>query len=552
MIDLKEIGIDNLIEIAEGSEFGNSNSALSYLSLPDLLDKIYDGFRVTLESYGICGTYCNSGPTSLYSATDEFTEWTSDRPLCKEHMCRAVYNGMEQRVRRTYDSSDGWNAVMIETMLLHESSQRKLLVPTDNWPELEPESRCTVCNDGIINTDIGYKSETAYDYEGNEIIVHNNCMWHCQNCNKPYAVQRYRYRNGVARLFVTIVSDGRRNSQAWCQSCWDASADNEDTTNDICNRCGTLLLSRTGDDLTTYSELTDEEVCYSCYENGIDCDDCGYTMYEGEYHECRWDDDSDDDEGIHNYSYKPRPLFHGTAGPYMGFELEVEAKSGDRDSGVRIFDRIDCSEQHYYLKTDGSLSYGFEIVTHPHNLSEYHKLDWSWLDELTNLGFRSWNTSSCGLHVHIGLDAFDNEAHEIRFTKFIYDNERQAKRIAGRSSNYAAFDSKGKVIPKIKYKYRDGNRYTAVNVQNEKTLEVRIFRGSLRKERVLSAIEFTHAVCEYTRNMKIVPKAKPFSWLRFSAFVAANDEQYPNLFTIINETFERAREIDNQEDGDDD
>lgn len=230
----------------------------------------------------------------------------------------------------------------------------------------------------------------------------------------------------------------------------------------------------------------------------------------------------------------------------------MEQSSGSRSDGVDIMHSLDPNETRWYLKHDGSLNYGFEVVTHPHTLQEYHKLDWSWLDKLNNEGFRSWNTSSCGLHVHIGLDGFNDDNHQIRFTKFIYDNERQVKRISGRSSNYAAFDDKGKVIPKIKRKQYDTNRYSAVNVQNENTLEVRVFRGSLRKERVLSAIEFTHAACEYTRNMKVVPKQKPFSWLRFSAFVAANDDRYPNLFTIMNETFERAREIDQQQDGDDD
>lgn len=558
MIDLLEIGINNLIESADGGEY---EEALQYLSMPDFLEDLYQGLSLEPASYGICnsGYGCHNGPTTLYRGSDTRTSWTSDT-MCQAHARHAMFNGIEARARRLHnagadDDYEHTRNELIESIIINSNMHRNMLLPTDFWPELEPETTCNICNVGIIITEQGargnaYTAVTATNSDGTDIVVHQACSWKCDHCNKRYATSRAGYRN---RNHVQ-VTDGENYTQGmWCTTCWEDQTNLEGTHYTSCDRCGVYITGDEDTQLTVYSELTSEDVCLSCYEDGVDCDDCGYRMYEGRDHECEYDDyNSDDDDDIHNYSYRPRTIFHGETGPYMGFELEVECKNSNRSDGVELFSNLDPHEQRYYLKHDGSLNYGFEIVTHPHNLAEYQKLDWSWLDRLTKLGFRSWNTSSCGLHVHIGVDAFKDEAHQIRFTKFIYDNERQAKRIAGRSSGYAAFDSKGQIIPKIKYKHRDTNRYTAVNVQNEKTLEVRIFRGSLRKERVLSAIEFTHAVCEYTRDLKIMPKSKPFSWLRFSAYIAANDELYPNLFTIINETFELAREIDNQQDGDDD
>jgi hypothetical protein len=64
-----------------------------------------------------------------------------------------------------------------------------------------------------------------------------------------------------------------------------------------------------------------------------------------------------------------------------------------------------------------------------------------------------------------------------------------------------------------------------------------VFKGSLRKERVLSAIEFVTASVEYTRDLKVTSKNQALSWLRFTAYVSQNLETYPNLALIMSESF---------------
>jgi hypothetical protein len=81
-------------------------------------------------------------------------------------------------------------------------------------------------------------------------------------------------------------------------------------------------------------------------------------------------------------------------------------------------------------------------------------------------------------------------------------------------------------------------RYSAINTENDDTIEVRVFKGSLRKERVLSAIEFVHASVEYTRDIKVTSKNHALSWLKFTGYVASQRwKQYPNLVTIMSESF---------------
>jgi hypothetical protein len=208
------------------------------------------------------------------------------------------------------------------------------------------------------------------------------------------------------------------------------------------------------------------------------------------------------------------------------------------------------------MKDDGSLNDGFEVVTHPHTLEAYQRdFNWEFIPKLKREGYRSWNTETCGLHVHVSRTAFGTgetpwgrsdrealilkrQAHELRFMKLIYDNQRQVERIAGRSSShYATFGDKGKLVEKVKYGNQSNGRYSAINTENDMTLEVRVFKGSLRKERVLSALEFVSASVEYTRDLKVTAKNQALSWLRFTAYVSENMETYPNLALIMSESF---------------
>jgi hypothetical protein len=230
------------------------------------------------------------------------------------------------------------------------------------------------------------------------------------------------------------------------------------------------------------------------------------TYWHDDDHDC-----NDVSNLIHEYDYRPRPHFFGEGTYHFGFELEVESRSDSRREGAEyVIDRLGT---HAYLKRDGSLNNGFEIVTHPHTLEEYQKeFNWGCMTGLGERGYRSWNTRTCGLHVHVSRTAFGvvekqadllkAQGHELRFIKLIYDNQRQIERLAGRSSSYARFNDKGKLANRVKYGHQD-DRYEAVNSQNSETLEVRVFKGSLKPTRILSAIELVHASVEYTRDLKV-------------------------------------------------
>jgi hypothetical protein len=389
----------------------------------------------------------------------------------------------------------------------------------------------------------------AYLADGERtIIVHSFCSAnHCHDCDKTYAITRYRnYRNDLTIPVSEFTEFEQVEGDDRCTNCANKIYD-EGGGRDYWRNCDACDDIQHTDNMLSWN---DGRYCEYCYDNNVyTCDDCSEQYWDGDGHDC------ETDEGvIHSYSYRPSPYFFGKGQYHLGFELEVEARNESRYAGAEIAQ--DTLGSHAYMKDDGSLSDGFEIVTHPHTLQAYQTdFDWEFTSKLKREGFRSWNTDTCGLHVHVSRTAFGTgespwgrsdrdqlilkrQSHELRFMKLIYDNQRQVERIAGRAGNhYATFQDKGKLVPKVKYGNQTSGRYSAINTENDATLEVRVFKGSLRKERVLSALEFVTASVEYTRDLKVTSKNQALSWLRFTAYVSENMETYPNLALIMSESF---------------
>ena len=69
--------------------------------------------------------------------------------------------------------------------------------------------------------------------------------------------------------------------------------------------------------------------------------------------------------------YKPKPVFYGQVTRFFGVELEVDDGGEDCDYAEQL---LSITGKRMYIKHDGSLDEGFEMVTHPMTL-EYHCRD---------------------------------------------------------------------------------------------------------------------------------------------------------------------------------
>lgn len=321
-------------------------------------------------------------------------------------------------------------------------------------------------------------------------------------------------------------------------------------------------------------------VCRSCVANGdfvhaedISCyipeRDAYFSEHADAYYsdedvapENQMSEDPEDPEGLLEYSTDVRsilrgPLFDSTPdGDFtIGVELEVEAD--DRHDFVETM----CSRYGTKLicKRDGSLDDddGVELVTRPMSTSEAIEL---FKDMRFPGGTIAWNAGVCGMHVHIDSRAFTEESLA-RFMSFWNDagNLKLIRAVAGRhpmkdeqAASYAALEdmdfNEGCVVKRMKKCTAGTNRFRVVNLCNLRrrdyerlgleyagksvgdsgTIELRVFRASLRKARLLAQIEMASASVHFARTETSKQDEKAFtSWLK------KNTEAWPHLAEFL-------------------
>lgn len=322
-------------------------------------------------------------------------------------------------------------------------------------------------------------------------------------------------------------------------------------------------------------------VCEDCYQdNYITCEDCDRLVHtddyvsvsdnylcqrcveNGEYHHCsaseEWEHGYESDCGdcgcgsddyLHNYSYKPDPLFHDTRMSlhrhplphtrYFGVELETTPRSGERRDKAAEYIYNNIAENVLYMKEDSSISSGFEIVTHPMTLHwARNNFPWDMLPAISGMGMRAWNDYHCGLHIHIGRTAFRSQSHLAKLLLFVYRNEDDMVKFTGRrSEDYAEYSitEREQFVARAKGS-RFGRRGVAVNCQNEHTIELRVFRPSLMPSTVQAYIEFCDALVVYAGTITVEDcvKRNALSFGAFTAWLSAQtDEDYSVLSARI-------------------
>ncbi len=312
------------------------------------------------------------------------------------------------------------------------------------------------------------------------------------------------------------------NGEIVCSDCID-------NFTSVCDCCGERIWSEDtyGDEYTT--------LCYHCYNNHYTrCEECDSIIhnddayeYDGCYycHECY--QNIRRNASIHEYGYKPEPIFYGDSNRYFGVELEIDGAGKDDDYAMELLEIGNEEDDHIYIKTDGSLDDGMEIVTHPMSL-EYHK-SFCWEDIMhhaVRLGYRSHQTSTCGLHVHVnrdslGLDRDEQDEVISRILYFVEHHWNEILKFSRRSeyamnrwaARYGYENSPKAIMDKAKKNY---GRYVAVNLCNYHTIEFRLFRGTLKHNTLIATLELVNKICELAVLMNDDEIAK-LSWSEFAA-----------------------------------
>lgn len=337
-----------------------------------------------------------------------------------------------------------------------------------------------------------------------ELVLCSECVMTCDSCEEP--------------MHNNARSDGRRFSN-YCKNCEDDFF--------VCESCTNV----TSCDEQTYINDRDAIYCSYCTSDCSYCEHCDTTNADG----C---DCVSNEDGIYEYDYKPNPVFHFNRADdkiYFGFELEVESVHSDIGDGVDIVRRY-TDENLVYLKQDGSINYGFEIVTHPmtHEWA-MSKFPWQMIEDLRQQGFRSWDTHTCGLHVHVSRKAFEDRAHLWKWTYLINKNATRCIELAGRNSDYAPFSSVKTTSDIVLRKESADRKYSAINMLPRNTIEVRIFKGSLRIPRVKTALDFMQSSVEFSNKMTLKDVNRGTeTWEMFKEYVHENANRFESLNLRLN------------------
>ena len=307
-----------------------------------------------------------------------------------------------------------------------------------------------------------------------------------------------------------------------CGSCYDRHYTR-------CHRCGVLLR----EDRACYIGDEDDEEPY--------CGDCYHLICQRE---------------IHDYYYKPTPIFYGDHSRYYGVELEIDGAGESESNAGKLLDIANANLDLLYCKHDGSLDEGIELVSHPMTL-EFHQTRMPWQDVLqkaAHMGYTSHQAQTCGLHIHVsrnalGADESEQDAAIARILWFFEKNweellkfsrrtQRQLERWAARYGLKAPRD----ILSQAKDS-RTG-RYVCVNLQNQDTVEFRIFRGTLKYNTLMAALELVDRIIDCALYLSD-EEMQQMSWTTFVSGCQAPEliRYLKERRLYVNEPVESAEEV---------
>lgn len=426
------------------------------------------------------------------------------------------------------------------------------------------KSQAEVCNEcgdlhvrnEMFKTQDGYVCEKCFNELGYHIcedckiavshfdsVYKGNNEYICEECAENYVRCDF-----CGELVTSYNEDG--GGRIACHNCLDIGQAHR------CYHCGCLT-----DDI--YTTADDYDLCQHCYENETSgCEECGDVYYLEDRVE--YDDDEDrylcyrcveakERKEIHDYSYKPSPMFRKLeqereSNEYFGFEIEVE---GDRYYAKEFLQKVNKEMELVYLKRDGSVD-GFEIVSHPMSRGFFYKEFVPKLTEgmefLRQMGFRGHNKA--GIHIHVSSSSisakmlknmvnlmYQNKVeHRTTWRKIVQRRQYELDRWASmkpetlnnktKTNTYKvidAYDRQGRY-----YKPLIGSsRYSAINTSNDQTVEFRVFNSNTRIERIVKNAEVIFSLIDYSKT------SRPMFLHRYLDFVFDKKDKYKEFCDFL-------------------
>lgn len=214
-----------------------------------------------------------------------------------------------------------------------------------------------------------------------------------------------------------------------------------------------------------------------------------------------------------------------------GIECEMEPRA--RISQSQLLELLGPERDDMFCKEDGSLVNGVELVTIPLRLAEIRAIDWRGLfAPILPYAMAGARTHRCGMHIHINRAALTPlQLGRLLLTVNAPEMRDLMELIAQRpSSGFSRY------IPKrwIHGRYPDDDdvgRYQAVNV-TQSTIELRLFRGTIRHDRLLKNADAADCLIHYGRETSARHTTDPEAFRRY---VSDNAKRWPWLANFLSE-----------------
>lgn len=229
---------------------------------------------------------------------------------------------------------------------------------------------------------------------------------------------------------------------------------------------------------------------------------------------------------IHSHSHKPEYIHYCMPNEdkdttlLLGAEIEVDC-GGESEEHAQFVLKIMCGidkntgkalEDKMYCMHDGSLSNGIEFATMPCSL-EYHKqMPYRKMFEYLDAnGYKAHDTATCGLHIHANRSYLGKTElmQQLTISKILYILEKfndEICVIARRDGRYSQFVGNGKnetSVVELYSKYKNKDKYVALNLKHDNTIEFRCFKGTLKYETYILTLEFVKNIIDYAKSINI-------------------------------------------------
>jgi|SRR3990172_1232858 len=237
---------------------------------------------------------------------------------------------------------------------------------------------------------------------------------------------------------------------------------------------------------------------------------------------------------ISNYHNRERPPLKFFSAPhevvgkrtrFFGVELEAYIPKAHRNGSHKEYanyyafmaDKIlNKDERHCIMEWDASVEYGYETIFMPMTkayMSDYKISRKIW--ELQKLGLEAFDTRKCGMHIHVSRDSL-KPIDWWKVNAIFAKCRRKIATLSGRTqaqlNDWSSLDTEGEFAikhermkhtqkrtssPKSNNEARGSDKYTAINFKNNKTVEFRLFNGTINGDRFMHMVSFVDAVLEF-------------------------------------------------------